>query len=478
MIATRDSAGTESPARSFRDPAGTVLRYRGRILRTVHRENAQELEAFLATRAAREAMAAGQLVHSLRIPPEEVPGIDLGEGVLYEHERVPFPSYPHEWPPEMLAAAGALTLELFERALQEEFGLKDATPYNLLFRGPRPVFVDVLSFERRPPRDASWMAYAQFVRTFLLPLLAYRHFDLAPSGIFAGHRDGLEPEMVYQWANWSKRLTPPLLSLVTLPKWLSKQATPDIYHPKPLGSAEHARFVLNRLLTTCQRQLAKVAPQADAKSSWSGYLDYKSLYTPAQLARKEAFVRDALDLARPRSVLDVGANEGHFSFVAAKHGAVVVAIDSDPVVTGRIWREASRRELDILPLVVDFTRPTPAMGWRNRECESFLDRAIGRFDMVMMLAVIHHMLVAERVPLEEILALVEELTGEYALIEFVAPQDPMFARIVRGREALYSNLTIAGFEAAAASRFEPVKSLEIDGLHRCLYLFRRRRART
>jgi methyltransferase family protein len=177
-------------------------------------------------------------------------------------------------------------------------------------------------------------------------------------------------------------------------------------------------------------------------------------------------------------VLDVGANEGHFSIVAARHGASVVAIDSDPVVTGRMWREALHRELDILPLVVDLARPTPAVGWRNQECDSFLDRASGHFDMVMMLAVIHHMLVAERVPLEEILALVEDLTSEYALIEFVAPQDPMFARIVRGREALYSNLTIARFEAAAASRFDLVKSLEIDGLHRCLYLFRRRHATT
>jgi SAM-dependent methyltransferase len=478
MVATRDSTGTESTVRSFRDPAGTVLRYRGRILRTVHWENAAELEAFLATRAAREAMDSGQLVRSLRIPPEEAPGIDPDAGALYEHERVPFPSYPHEWPPEMLAAAGALTLELFEGALREEFGLKDATPYNVLFRGPRPVFVDVLSFERREARDASWMAYAQFVRTFLLPLLACRHFGLAPGGIFAAHRDGLEPEVVYEWAGWSKRFTPPLLSLVTLPKWLSKRATADIYRPQPLGSAEQARFVLDRLLATCRRQLAKAAPRADAESSWSGYLDYKSLYTPAQLAQKEGFVREALELVRPRRVLDVGANEGHFSIVAARHGASVVAIDSDPVVTGRMWREALHRELDILPLVVDLARPTPAVGWRNQECDSFLDRARGHFDMVMMLAVIHHMLVAERVPLEEILALVEDLTSEYALIEFVAPQDPMFARIVRGREALYSNLTIARFEAAAASRFDLVKSLEIDGLHRCLYLFRRRHATT
>jgi len=93
-----------------------------------------------------------------------------------------------------------------------------------------------------------------------------------------------------------------------------------------------------------------------------------------------------------------------------------------------------------------------------------------------MLAVIHHMMVTERVPLQELMDLVADLTTEYALIEFVAPADPMFERIVRGREEMYSHLTFAGFEAAALPHFEVVKSLKLDGLERCLYLLRRRHA--
>jgi SAM-dependent methyltransferase len=190
---------------------------------------------------------------------------------------------------------------------------------------------------------------------------------------------------------------------------------------------------------------------------------------------KERFVREALDLAGPRTVLDVGANEGLFSFLAAQRGASVVAVDSDPAVVGTMWRQAQARSLDVLPLVVDLTRPTPAIGWRNQECDSFLQRASGHFDMVMMLAVLHHMLVTERVPLEEILSLAAELTRDYLLIEFVAPADPRFQRLVRGREALHGDLTFERFEAAAAAHFELVKSLRIEGLHRCLYLFRRSR---
>src|SRR5262249_21998724 len=99
----------------------------------------------------------------------------------------------------------------------------------------------------------------------------------------------------------------------------------------------------------------------------------------------------------------------------------------------------------------------------------------GQFDLVMMLAVAHHLLVSERIPLDELLALVSDLSREYALIEFVAPEDPMFRRIVRGRESLYSYLSLPRFEAAAQARWELVRSKKITGLHRWLYLFRKRR---
>src|SRR5579872_132813 len=214
MIFPCDTAESGVVARSFRDPGGTVVRSAGRILRAVEPGSVAELEAFLATQAAHSATNAGQLVTSVRLSPGEAAGLNLGSGAIFEHKRIPFPSYAHEWPPEMLAAAGTLTLELFQSALREGFGLKDATPYNVLFRGPQPVFVDVLSFERRDPRDATWRAYAQFVRTFLLPLAAHRYFGLSPADTFAGKRDGLEPAELYRWAGFWKRLTPPLLSLV------------------------------------------------------------------------------------------------------------------------------------------------------------------------------------------------------------------------------------------------------------------------
>ncbi len=480
-------ADASSPAQgSFRDPGGRLYCLHGRILREVEPSYAAVLEAFLSTPTAREATGRGSLVRSQRVPAAEYPELGssgfAGEHGLWEHERIAFPSFPYEWPPEMLAAAGSLTLDLAEAALEDGFGLKDATPYNILFRGAQAVFVDVLSFERRDPLDQTWLAYGQFVRTFLLPLAAQRYFGLPVNHLLKGLRDGIEPEMLYQWAGWLRRLTPPLLGLVSLPKWMAGRGDGNAqsYRTRPAGSPEQARFVLGALLRSCRRHLKALAPDQHKQSVWSGYLDQKSLYSAAQLEEKEGFVKEALDLAmgleRPVRVLDVGANEGRFSLLAARRGAEVVAIDSDAVVTGSTWRLAAAENLNILPLVVDFTRPTPAVGWRNRECASFLDRAAGSFDLVMMLAVAHHILVTERIPLEDLLALADELSREYVLIEFVAPADPMFQRIVRGRDQLYAHFSPAWFEAAALSRFELVRSAKIDGLHRWLYLFRRRRA--
>ena len=211
-----------------------------------------------------------------------------------------------------------------------------------------------------------------------------------------------------------------------------------------------------------------------AGSAWSDYMTSNNNYTNEHFEAKQTFVESALQEVRPRRVLDVGCNTGHFSALAAASGSSVVAIDYDPEVVGKTWRRAFAGGLDILPLVVNLTRPSPAMGWRNQECPAFLDRACGRFDAVLMLAVIHHMLVTERIPLDEIIDIAAELTTDLLVIEFVAPADSMFRRLLRGRDHLFAELTSEVFESECRRRFEIVRSQRLAGTERTLYLMRRR----
>src|SRR5262249_3269321 len=159
-------------------------------------------DAFLASPPTTRLLTAGSIIGSNPLKGARRDILLEGRSdacLLLEHERLPFPSYPAEWPPEMLHAAARLPVDPPPAHQPAKLGLKDATPYNILFRGPRPIFVDVLSFEQRDPGDPTWAPYGQFLRTFLLPLLVNQRLRMPLDQIFATRRDGLEPEEVLRW---------------------------------------------------------------------------------------------------------------------------------------------------------------------------------------------------------------------------------------------------------------------------------------
>ena len=457
---------------SFRDPGGHVFRSANRIFRKVGAEASSVLDSFLATDLAARLQDEQKLVRTWNA--ELVPGnVSAGAGRIVEHQAVPFPSYPAEWCPELLATAGHLTLDLCERLLVSGWGLKDATPLNVLFQGPNPVFVDVLSFEQRAPGDPAWTPYAQFVRTFLLPLLANRDLGHSMREIWLENRDGLDPERIYQWLPFLRRFKGPALSLVTLPAMMTKKAknaapSAAVRHTAP----DQTAFILRALFRGLRKDLNRLTPRALPDSHWSDYTTTRTHYDDKQRAIKEAFVRRCLAQAKPAWCLDMGANTGEFSEIAAETSQVV-AIDYDVASVARIYRRAREAKRNILPLCLDACRPTPATGWRNSEQPSFLARCEGRFDMVMMLAVVHHMMVSERVPLAEIVALAAQLTTDHAIIEYVGPQDPMFKQLLRGREALHEGLTASVFEAALKQQFRIEVTCTVEGMDRILYWVRR-----
>jgi SAM-dependent methyltransferase len=473
---------------SLRDPGGRVCLVDNRVIRVVNGAAISDLHVFLGSAAFAEFRQSKNLVstefldakamtqilrnEAVRLVYEQSPG-----ATIVEHERVPFPSFPYEWPAEMLHAAGELTLDFAEKLLEDGLGLKDASPYNVLFHGSRPVFVDLLSFEPRDSLDPIWLPLAQFVRTFLLPLLVSKHFSVGLPQLLTTHRDGLEPEEVFALLSPLQKISQPFLTLVSIPVYLAPSQgvnNGEVYRNRNVSSPGKAHFILGRVLRNTRRKLRALKPPAERKSMWSDYMD-KNNYSPDYFPLKQAFVRDVMREYQPQTVLDVGCNTGHFSVIAAMNGASVVAIDSDSQVVGAVWRKASARELEILPLVVNLARPTPSIGWRNSECPSFLERARGAFESVFMLGVIHHLLVSERIPLTEIITLAAELTTDSLVIEFVAPADPMFRSIARGRDHLYSTLTKELFEATCRTHFDIVKCARLGDTSRWLYLMRKRK---
>lgn len=464
---------------TFRDPAGSVIRRGDRIFRAVNPAGNRDLSAFLLSRTACDLLAAGNLVSTVELSIESATHDLLGlawsleESVaLYEHSPVWFPSYPYEWPAEMLFAAAKLTLDIAKRALREGFGLKDATPFNLLFDRGRPVFVDLCSFEKRDATDPMWLACGQFERMFLLPLLAAKQLGLDPHFTFSADLDGPDMEMLAKCFRFPRLLHPAVMRLVTIPRLLGRIAELESIrsklHVRRQVSEAAAKNVLGRLFHDLETKLESVRPSPSKTSAWSGYAPDHD-----EVRVKSAVVERVLQNSKAGTVLDVGCNTGNYSKMAARLGAKVVALDADAAVTGTLWMEAAAKNLDILPLTVNISRPTPAVGWRNAEYGSFESRARGKFDVVLMLAVLHHIVVNGRIPLEQLFETMAGYTKRTLVLEFVAKDDPMFVRISRGREALFRDYTEQAFEHAVL-RYFTIAERHVVSNTRALYILHRR----
>jgi hypothetical protein len=389
-----------------------------------------------------------------RLVPTQVIASEPDGLTLLEHERIDFPSYPWEWAPGEWIAAGKLTLDLCEEALESGYILKDATPFNILFSGAKPVFIDVLSFEKRDPTNPLWIAQAQFVRTFLLPLAAYCYLGW-PLSASQQRRDGYEPADLAPRLGFAKKWSSPLRSLVTLPLLFERrfsETAAKSHDSIRKVSEDLSSLILRRTIRKMGKHLRALTPPVRA-SRWSAYTETASHYDSGDHAAKQNFVRTSLSSIGASRVLDVGANTGVYSRIAAECGAAVVAWDPDVSATELHYQAASRDNLPILPLVADFARPTPAIGWRNTEYASLLARAKGRFDCVLMLGVLHHLLVAEQIPLAQIIDQLAAITTRWAVLEWVPQEDSQFIGLCRGRGELYAQLTEGYFVQRLGEKF-------------------------
>ena len=443
---------------TFRDPSGSLFDADRRILRIIRGAEAPAFRALLDSEVVQSLVARGALVGTRSITRADVPEpLQSLTGDWFEHDRIGFVSVPAEWSAAMLAHAALHTLDVNEELLRHGFLLKDATPANILFEGARPVFVDLPSIEPLQAGQNLWIARHQFETTFLLPLLACLDAAYPIQWSLADPARGLSHEQLARLFGPRRWLSADRIRHVALAAALGRagaagRSTGAIAPGAGKNDLEKSRFILTHSLKGLRKAVEKLAARIEQRHShWSAYAESRAHYADADLKAKREFVERVVQRAGARWVLDVGANTGEFSEMAAAHSSVV-GIDLDEVSVSAIHSRARASGRPIQALVVDLSQPTPACGWRNLERKSFLQRAAGRFDLALMLAVGHHLRVTAGVPLEQIIETGLQLGSGSLLFEFVPTPDPMFAAIARGRETLYTDNTVENCEALLAAR--------------------------
>ena len=455
---------------SFRDPESRVFYAGDEVLRALSADGLADFEALEATGLLEDE----RLVRTERAPD----GLPAVEGLLVHepagvlrHERIPFVSYPYEWTFSMLKDAALVQLDLLLAALEHDLVLKDSTPYNVQFRGARPLFVDIGSYERLREGEP-WVGYRQFCMLYLYPLLLQSLKQVPFQPWLRGSIDGITPAQMRGLLGFRDRFRRGLFTNVFLHARLEAR-----YADKPGQVKQEVQRVFKKELFVANvRKMRKLVERLQwdpPEGVWTAYGERNS-YTDEDAKKKDDFVRDVAGSRHWDLVWDIGANNGRYSRIAAEGASTVVAVDADQGPVELLYRDLkSEGDERILTLTMNLADPSPGLGWRGLERRSLSDR--GRPDLVLALALVHHVAISANVPVKEFVDWLASL-GSALVIEFPTREDPMVQQLLAPkRDGLHPDYELGFFERCLGEAFEVERSERLQSGTRVLYFARPKR---
>lgn len=445
---------------SFRDPAGFLFKQSGRLFRQIEANHFDNYHLLMSSGLYQKLVK-----ENLLIAHDEVTVASNVEKVI-EPVLVPFISYPYEWSFSALKSAALLTLRIQEIALQFGMSLKDASAYNVQFIGTRPIFIDTLSFEKWP-LHRPWIAYRQFCQHFLAPLALASKVDVRLSFLLQQFLDGIPLDLASALLPFASKLTPSLLAHIHLhAKAIAHYADKKV-DTKKTNFSKNATFGLVDSLKNAVAALEWRLPVTE----WGDYYQHTN-YTKNAFVEKQRLVNEALDIVKPNSVWDLGANSGEFSKLSAQRSITTMAFDLDPVAVEKNFQNGKQENsAHLLPLVLDITNPSPSVGFHLEERDSLLAR--GPADLAMALGLIHHLVISNNTPLAKVAKFLS-CVGVWLVIEFIEPDDSQVQRLMAHRTSATHDYSRSAFEVAFGEFFRIEKKSTIADSKRIIYLMRKR----
>jgi hypothetical protein len=443
---------------SFRDPAGHVSERDGELCRSIAPAFLDVYRSVQASGLYEELQRDNLLVQHREVPQ--------GPGLTLVPERVPFISYPHEWTPRQLRDAALLTLEIADRAERRGMVLRDASAYNIQFHRGRPLFIDTLSFRPRVAGEP-WLAYGQFCRHFLAPLALAALVNPELLRLAASYADGIPLPVASRILGWRGRLRPGLLVHLHLHAAAASRATRT---PTPTSSSippQRLRQIIEGL-----RDTIVSLPLERGATQWEEYAG-GAHYSEAARQQKAEFVAAVAREAAPASLWDLGANTGELARQFAPRSGYALALDLDLGCVERCYASAAAEGLPVVALWVDLLVPSPASGWAGEERASLLDR--GPADLVLALALIHHLAITGRIPMSRIAEWLARC-GREVIVEVPDTSDVMVQRLLGATRSEGTYGGPAAFRAAYEPWLDLRRAEELPGIPRTLFHLTPRRS--
>lgn len=452
---------------SFRDPNGFVFTDKGIIHRQINLLYAKNYTHLMKSGLYDKLTRAGQLIpHTeTEFPP---PKPETFYKVI-QPKQIPFISYPYEWPFGFLKSAALTTLSIQKKAIKLGMSLKDASAYNIqMASSGNPILIDTLSFDVHEEGEP-WVAYRQFCQHFLAPLALMAYRDVRLGQLLKVYIDGIPLDLAAQLLPLRTRLNAGLLIHIHLHADV-QQRYADKAPSRSQVRTKMSKEALVGLIESLEKTVNKLT-WTPAGTEWGDY--YKDTnYTDIAFAQKKEILSAWIARIKPKTVWDMGANDGSFSRLASEKGIDTLAFDIDPAAVEKNYQKiCEHRETNLTPLILDLTNPSPAIGWHNRERETIFER--GSADMVLALALIHHLAIANNVPFNMLTSFFADICGWLA-IEFVPKSDSQVQRLLRSRKDIFPDYTMSSFEQAFTEKFDLIDKTQIQESERFLYLLKRK----
>ena len=450
---------------SFRDPAGFLF-YQNKILyRQVNQSYSEHYDHLM------NSGLYDELVHNnLLITHSEVNSpLNTSKDSVYkiiQPQHIAFISYPYEWSFTQLKQAALITLEIQKIAMKFEMVLKDASAYNIQFKDGKAIFIDTLSFEKYIEGNP-WQAYRQFCQHFLAPLALMSHKDIRLGQLSRVYLDGIPLDLASKILPLKTRLMFGLLTHIHAHAKSQKH-----YQDKKIENKQRrlGRRSFEGIISSLHSSVTKLKWHLD-KTEWGDYYSDTN-YSNLSFNHKKELIQKFIEKINPKNAWDMGANTGVFSRILSQKDIPTIAFDVDPAAVEKNYLDCIKNdEKNILPLLLDLTNPSPYMGWENLERRSFLSR--GPADMILSLALIHHLAISNNLPLEKISEFFAKLCN-YLVIEFVPKSDSQVQRLLTTRKDIFDGYTMERFEESFRKNFEILESHTINDSERIIYFMEKK----
>jgi hypothetical protein len=416
---------------SFADADGRLFWWRGDLYRGIRAGRAAFYSKLLRDGVIGNLVESGLLINT---QPATL-SVD-GYEMVVRHTKIPFVSYPNEWCVEMFKDAALTILDLEIELTKRGLTLKDGHPWNLLFNGCKPVYVDLTSIQEMRD-EAEWPAYDEYCRFCYYPLILMCHGQERIARCLVSEYDGV------QRSDLSMLTQRFAFSPFMLTKLIRRALKPFRSGPRhKTGRADFLKRLRDDLaeMRTPQYQIAH--PEHSDMNGYSTREDREA---------KERALREILDELRPGTVLDASSGQSSYSMQAARQGINVVRFDKNPARVTTLYREARKEGLPVLPLVMNFVKPTPSIGYFSHYTMAATERL--KCDLVLAFSLVKELVFERHFNFELIAEGLSSFSARSLLVDFISREDgPVGAE----RDERFSWYTLENFVAALKERFSSV----------------------